>query len=170
MTYKIIGKNVLWNKEEYTVQGVAPAEKVDAGFGMAVLLIAQGQSMYVNAKGVQLLNHEDGKNMMKDTEQRLRELEAHVLTLSNALKHLSHKASTSGADLTLALISAANALDTSPAQSLAVIQAHAIESLSEIGLTATNGELSAFFHHFTELDRKRMTDYASALRTKADEL
>jgi len=97
------------------------------------------------------------------------ELEAHVVTLSNALKHLSHMASTSGADLRLALTSAANALDASPAQSLAEIQAHAIESLSEIGLTASSGEISAFFHHFTEFDRKRMTDYASALRAKADE-
>ncbi|BBB29341.1 helix-turn-helix transcriptional regulator [Neptunomonas japonica] len=66
----VIGQTVLWNEEKYSVVGVAPAEKVGAGFGVAVLLIAEGQSMYVNDKDVQLLTSGDDEVMTKSAEPR----------------------------------------------------------------------------------------------------
>ena len=64
---------------------------------------------------------------MKAAELRIKELEAQNLVLRNALVHLKHIAS-EGKSTALAMVAVENALTTTPAASLAFIQADAFSS------------------------------------------
>lgn len=57
-------------------------------------------------------------------------LQAQVEQLRSALRHLSHNAASSGAEMGLGLVVAADALDATPAQCLAEIKAQAVEEYS----------------------------------------
>lgn len=48
--FNAMGQKVLYQGKERKVRGFAPASKVNCGYGFAVLLIVDGQSIYVNTK------------------------------------------------------------------------------------------------------------------------
>lgn len=48
--FKAMGQTVVYHGNEIKVRWFAPASKVNCGCGFAVLLVVDGQSIYVNTK------------------------------------------------------------------------------------------------------------------------